>query len=204
MKIFESILDGLETSELDSVSVRNRTSSRLQPGEWQFCLMCPDWTSKKQRVIEDILRIYSSEYHITRVRECPEIDSVMVGSSLGNISDYDAAVLEFDCPDMMSKVKCLFYILYHSGWCAFFIPRNEKYVFRFDNEETCSAVRTLVLLGKLKLDMYGRMNSFIYEMIWPDVEFDMEHSDELMKYIGKIKMKCEKLAEERKKGYNII
>lgn len=198
MIILESVLDDIPASEDSgaSVSLQNGKSG-LRPGEWQLCLMCPDWTSAKRRVIEGILDVYADEWNITGTRECPGIDDVTDGGRLGSLSGYDAAMVEFTCPDTESSLKCLFYILYQSEWCAAFVEDSGKWTFLQDNEDACSAVRSLVLCGKIKLDVYGNLNSRLYGMLWPDETFDVGHADELERCMRRIKERCARLHSKR-------
>ena len=205
MIILESVLDDIPASKDSgaSVSLRNGKSG-LRPGEWQLCLMCPDWTSAKRRAIEGILDVYADEGNITGTRECPGINDVTDGGRLGSLSGYEAAMVVFTCPDTESSLKCLFYILYQSGWCAAFVEDSGKWTFLQDNEDACSAVRSLVLCGKIKLDVYGNLNSRLYGMLWPDETFDAGHADELERCMRRIKERCARLHSKRemkRRGY---
>lgn len=126
MKIIcESILDKLEKTS--SPEIHSSRTSCPVPGAWDFCLMVADITQDKERIIRNILDAFTDDYHITYSRECPDIDDVIDGGRLGNISDYDCAIIEFSTTSILNSVKCLFYLFSRTYWMPAFICHNNKW-----------------------------------------------------------------------------
>lgn len=204
--IFESVLDDMETSSSGKIPVESGNYIP-RPGEWNFCLMCPDWTSTKHRAVERILEAFAEDWKITYVRECPaEIDDVMDGGKIGRIRDYDCSIIEFSCDGLMNKVKCLWFLLAQNEWMPAFICHDGKWCYIQDNQKLCSGIRFLMLAGRIKLDRWGMLGNDMYGMIWPYETFDLDHCNALNQCMDALKWKFERrISMRRERGdFNIF
>lgn len=186
--ICESVLDSIGKSETGHPDVRVHVP---QPGRFDFCLMIPDATVQTVNNIKIILDVFTDEYHFTNPRECPEIDSVIDMGRLGNILDYDCAILEFNAHSLLAKVKTLFQIFAHLLWCPAFVEHNSKWTFVEDNEEACEiATRLNNSHRNVSLDEFITLKNSFYTIVYPLETFDIEHANALDKVMDIIKVKC--------------
>lgn len=188
--IYESVLDNIEKSETGHPDVQRHVP---RPGYYDFCLMIPNATIQLMNNIKIILDAFADEYHFTSPRNCPEITSVIDMGRLGNILDYDGAILEFNAHSLLSKVKALFQIFAHTLWCPTFVEHNSKWTFVEDNEEACEiATRLNYSHRNVSVDELCTLENSFYAIIYPlELEtFNAEHANELFKVMNIIKAKC--------------
>ena len=194
MIIYESILDKLDKTSTNVQPVHGYVP---RPGQYDFCLMVADINNVQERIIRNILDAFTDDYHITYSHNCPTIDDVIDGGRLGNISDYECAIIEFSTSSLLNSVKALFYLFSRTYWMPAFIYNNGKWTFITENEETCTLSNTLFQTGKLKLDDYSKLKNDIYGLIWPEETFDINHAEDLDKAMYIIRSKCIRVNQKK-------
>lgn len=129
-------------------------------------------------------------------------DDIFDGGRLGKISEYvdifdnpDAFIAEFNTQDLLSSVKCLFYMMIQTWTLIFFVEKDGKYVNNSDIDLACIKAQNLVITGKIRLDDYISIKNAIYGMLWPDEGFDTENAKLLDVCMDIIKNKCERVAD---------